>query len=233
MNRPSARSSSASWPHSTTNRAPDSLAPRAKSMPSPAPTSSCGRGSNAKLRGLPQRRSSTLLRSSAPSGTSSASTLGKVGSSASWRAWSCAQLLLALLHPLLECRHLGQELRRGLLALARALADLARQAVARRLRLLQLGLQRAPARIQLQDRRRRGGMAATGQGPVERGGLLAQPSDVDHAGRPLIGGCRRRARRPRRRPPRLPSRPGASRTAAPGRSRSRRAAAWGSRGRPG
>src|SRR5918996_262151 len=76
----SARSRRASAPDSTTNRAPDNLAARSKSMPRRPPSSSCSLGANSKRRGSPQLRSSTLSLSSAPSGTSGASGLGTVAS---------------------------------------------------------------------------------------------------------------------------------------------------------
>jgi len=83
-----ARSSLASSPNMVTKRAPDILAARAKSIPKAAPTSSCSFGSKEKLRCDPERRTSTFVLSSGPSGTSSSRTLGspaRTSSSAAWR----------------------------------------------------------------------------------------------------------------------------------------------------
>ncbi len=83
MNCASARCSRAIGPRRNVKRAPLIAAPVSKSSPSGGPRSACSCGSNAKLRCWPQRDSSRLAVSSAPSGTSSSGMLGSAASSAS------------------------------------------------------------------------------------------------------------------------------------------------------
>ena len=104
MNWPSARSSRGELaPQHDEPRAGRACAARAKSMPERVRRPPrAGAASNAKLRGSPQRRSSTLWLSSGPSGTSSARTLGNVGQQRV-EPWPGARAaLLALLHPSLS-----------------------------------------------------------------------------------------------------------------------------------
>ena len=63
MNWPSARSSRASWPFSTTKREPDSFAAVSKSIrPSASPISKCSFGASRALRGSPTRARSRRCR---------------------------------------------------------------------------------------------------------------------------------------------------------------------------
>ena len=81
MNWPSARSSRASGPRSTTKRAPAIFAAAAKSiMPSASPSSKCCFGWKPRSRGSPCCFSTTLAVSSGPSGTSGSSTFGRPSS---------------------------------------------------------------------------------------------------------------------------------------------------------
>ena len=139
MNWPSARSSSASWPQSTTKRAPESLARRGRS-PCRAPRRSRRAGAG-RMRSCADRPSAAARRccaSSGPSGTSSASTLGKVGSSASSlglerRAARSSPCFTRSLSAVISASSSGD----GFSPRARPLPDLARQAVAGRLVLLE------------------------------------------------------------------------------------------------
>ena len=104
MNWPSARSKRASRPRSTVKRLPASLAAAAKSMRrcaspssegsrgrcSASPSSKCSRGLKSKLGGSPDLNSSLLADSSRPSGTSSASTLGRAARASSVAVSSAA-----------------------------------------------------------------------------------------------------------------------------------------------
>ena len=112
----------------------------------------------------PSACSSTLALSSAPSGTSSARTLGSPASSLLERRLARAQLLLVGLDLVLERRHLRHQ-RGGIAALPARPADLLRQRVAPRLALLQRGLQRPHAGILLAQRRRRRRQARGGRAP--------------------------------------------------------------------
>ena len=90
MNWASARSSRASAPVSTTNRAPDIFAARSKSIwPSPAPISKCSLGVKSNSGLTPTVRKTTLALASSPTGTSSAARLGRPSSSSSSPAANC------------------------------------------------------------------------------------------------------------------------------------------------
>ena len=80
MNWPSARSSRASWPFSTTNRAPLMREAASKSIRPSAPPRSTWSLGEAMWFGSPQRRSSTLSSSSSPTGTSAMGRLGRAAS---------------------------------------------------------------------------------------------------------------------------------------------------------
>ena len=87
MNWASARCRRATGPRRNEKREPDSLAPVSKSRPSGAPRSTWSRGAKSKLRGVPQRRTSTLALSSAPTGTLASGRLGSDISIVDSSAW--------------------------------------------------------------------------------------------------------------------------------------------------
>src|SRR5262249_9332123 len=86
MSCPSARSRRAMPPQRTAKRALAIRAERSMSSPSAAPTSSCGFGGNANVRGSLQWRTSTLSSSFLPSGTDGCGRLGSWSASASRRS---------------------------------------------------------------------------------------------------------------------------------------------------
>ena len=141
MNAPSARSSRASAPFSTTKRAPEIFAAVSKSIrPSASPISKCCLRLEVETSAAsPTLRTSLLSFSSLPTGTSSSGRLGMTASASRSALSTSRSLLLALGEHLLQRRHLGHQLRPPGLVLRRlGLADLLRGRVAARLRLLQL-----------------------------------------------------------------------------------------------
>ncbi len=91
MNWARARCRRASGPFMTEKRAPESLAPISKSSPSGVPRSTWSLGVKSNCGGVPQRRTSTLALSSAPTGTLACGRLGTASSSACSSAWICSR----------------------------------------------------------------------------------------------------------------------------------------------
>ena len=110
-------------PRRKVKREPESLAPVSKSRPSGAPRSTWSFTAKSNVRGVPQRRTSTLPVSSAPAGTLSS---GRLGTPISMALSSRLQRLEALgagLQLVADAGHLGHH-GRGVLALALEHADL-------------------------------------------------------------------------------------------------------------
>ena len=244
MKAASARSRRASAPNRTTKRAPDSLAARPKSMPSAAPISSCSRGAKSNRGGSPQRRSSRLALSSAPSGTSSARRLGISASSRVELRGALAQQLLVGLDPALERGDLADQ-RIGGAGLATRPADLLGKRVAPGLTFLQLGLQRPergiPARAAPPPAAAARAAPAPGRGrPGPHAAISGRARQVTRRDcnglqrndRNPFRYCARARCSPRHLPPPRPPRPrhAAARQIAPPGLRSRKGSESGSRG---
>ena len=200
-------------------RNPSAAAPRRARRDPWARSRSCG--------GVPCWRTSLLPVSSVPSGTSSAGRLGSAASTASISLLSCAALGFERRLLLLALRRLAHDLA-GVAALRLGGADLLGEPVALGLKLLRLGLRRAPvgdraARIAAETggrpRRARPRSNASGlsrihlrsnMGAVYKGKARRASTGRGVAGAKACSRCRRRARPPP--PPRAPrgsSRPGA------------------------
>ena len=180
MNWPSARSSRASGPRSTTKRAPAIFAAVAKSiMPSASPSSKCClrlEAEIARLAVLLQHHVGGFVR-----------TVGHVGiehvrqafEDAADRVVQRGSALLLAFHLAAQRRRLGfQRGRVGAGTLA--LTHLAGQRVATRLLLLQRGQHGAPFGVLREDLRRRRCKPAPGQRGVEASGVCTDGADVVH-----------------------------------------------------
>jgi hypothetical protein len=182
MNCASARWSRAMLPRRTTKRAPDSFAAVAKSSPAiAAGMSKCSRGAKSSVRGVPQRRSSTLAVSSGPSGTSGSGRFGMV------RRRSRSRVVLGLGFGGqagdfgLCLGHEGaQAVEFRVVATGLGGADLFRGRVLGGLGGLGREDLRAAGRVDGQHLGRSGGQAAPGKGGVEGGGVVADQADVVH-----------------------------------------------------
>ena len=84
-------------------------------------------------------------------------------------------------HPVLGRCEFGHQ-RLGRLAFGPSLADPARALVASALEVLQLGLGRAPGRVECQNLGRDRGEPATGEAPIEPIGIVAEEFQIMHRG---------------------------------------------------
>ena len=143
MKWPSARSSRARAPRSSTKRAPDIFAAVAKSIsPSASPREWCSWALFIRL-GSPWRRISTLSDSSAPSGTPVIGGVGQAAEQHLQRLGGDALFLLEDRHALLDLGDLVDQRLGPSAALFLDAADLLGRLIAAALQLLQLGLRLA------------------------------------------------------------------------------------------
>ena len=184
MNCSSARSSRASAPFSTTNRAPDIFAAASKSMrPSASPISKCSLGlkPSGNVGALPCWRSSTLSFSSLPSGVSSSGRLGIAAKLRFERPRRLPLRRLQLRHRRLEPGDLGAIVvgRDNILARHRH-ADLLRNGVAPLLRGLERQDRRPALFVQRNQLFRAWAQPAATQALVKSFRVLADRSDIVH-----------------------------------------------------
>ena len=179
--------------------------------------STWSRGAKAKLRGLPQRRTSTFALSSAPTGALGCGRLGSAISCSFSSSWIVASRSAERSSSVPTCAT-SAIARAGVAALRLELADLARQRVASRLQFLGAGLQRlalALERREARDVEERLWRLARLQTRDDLRQVLAQERDVEHGlewAAALEGArnCRSRLATRRRHRPGRPGRLGSS-----------------------